>query len=69
MISDADIERKILSLLTTRTSGPNSADKTICPSEVARGLWPEKWRNPMDAVRMAAGKLACEESIAHYAKR
>ncbi len=32
-------------------------DKTYCPSEVARQLFPEDWRNKMDAVRKVADTL------------
>ncbi len=31
---------------------------TMCPSEVARALWPEDWRAHMDEVRAAAFELA-----------
>lgn len=31
--------------------------KTICPSEVARSLWPDDWREHMQAVRDAATVL------------
>lgn len=34
------------------------SDKSICPSEVARGLAPEAWRPLMSAVRRAAAKLS-----------
>ena len=32
-------------------------DKTICPSDVARALFPANWRSRMDAVRAAAVEL------------
>lgn len=32
--------------------------KSICPSEVARGLLPENWQPLMGAVRAAAGRLS-----------
>ena len=32
-------------------------DKTICPSEVARKLWPDEWRDHMEEVRKAAFAL------------
>ena len=34
------------------------AEKSICPSEVARGLAPEDWRPLMGAVRRAALRLS-----------
>lgn len=38
-------------------------DKTICPSEVARTLWPQEWRPHMDEVRAAAFTLRDEGKI------
>lgn len=32
-------------------------EKTICPSEVARKLWPNKWREHMEEVRKVAFTL------------
>lgn len=51
---DAVIEDAMLDLARdrARTGG------TICPSEVARFLEPDDWRPMMDAVRMAARRLA-----------
>ena len=37
--------------------------KTICPSEVARHLDPENWRDLMDAVRNAAIELAHQNRL------
>ena len=47
-VSDADIRRKILALLTERDPG-----KTICPSDAARALL-QDWRPLMDPVRRVA---------------
>ena len=33
------------------------ADKTICPSEVARAMFPDDWRKHMDEVREVAVDL------------
>lgn len=46
------IQEKILEL--TRKVGP---EKTICPSEVARALEPEEWRELMEKVRETACKM------------
>lgn len=46
-----DIREKILTL--TKHIGPT---KTICPSEVARALWPTGWQDHMEDVR----RVACE---------
>ena len=37
--------------------------KTICPSEVARALFPDDWRDHMDDVRGAAAELATAGKI------
>ncbi len=50
----AKITETINALLDAR-----AADATICPSEVARALWPEAgWRERMDDVREVAFALA-----------
>jgi hypothetical protein len=43
------ISQSILAMATER-----GADKTICPSEVARALFDTHWRKHMDEVRQAA---------------
>ncbi|ERJ18164.1 hypothetical protein SSPSH_002941 [Salinisphaera shabanensis E1L3A] len=48
------IETAILERVHAREPGA-----TICPSEVARGLWAaNEWRSRMDDVRAAAARLA-----------
>ena len=51
----ADLEQAVLDLLAQR--GP---DTTICPSEVARAVGDadHPWRDLMEPVRQAAGRLA-----------
>ena len=44
-----DISNAVLSLATTRGPG-----KSTCPSEIARQLFPQDWRNEMNAVREVA---------------
>ncbi|MEM7783139.1 MAG: DUF3253 domain-containing protein [Planctomycetota bacterium] len=51
-------ENAILSLVSKR--GPS---KSICPSEAARLLAPEDWRNKMDEVRNSAKKLVNDGKI------
>ncbi|WP_345953216.1 DUF3253 domain-containing protein [Mucilaginibacter sp. PAMB04168] len=46
------IQERVLSMATER-----GADKTVCPSEVARALFPANWRKHMDEVREAAVAL------------
>jgi hypothetical protein len=46
------ISQTILSMATER-----GADKTICPSEVAREMFPANWRKHMEEVRQAAVDL------------
>jgi hypothetical protein len=45
----SNISQTILSMATNR-----GADKTICPSEVARAIFDADWRIYMDEVRQAA---------------
>ncbi len=49
----ARLERAIGALLDDRRPGA-----TICPSEAARAVDPEGWRELMPAARAAAGRLA-----------
>lgn len=52
------ISDTILEMLLTRGEG-----KTICPSEVARKLFPDDWRSQMEAVRVEARKLVKEGKL------
>jgi hypothetical protein len=52
------VEAEILRLVAAR-----GADKSICPSEVARALMPDAWRPLMGAVRAAAIRLAATGRI------
>jgi hypothetical protein len=49
---DRVLERTIDELLDQRRAGT-----TICPSEAARAVDPEGWRDLMPAARAAAGRL------------
>ena len=53
MSDEQAITAEILRQVEARGEG-----KSICPSEVARGLAPEAWRPLMSAVRRAAIKLS-----------
>ena len=53
MTDPAAAERAILALLARRAPGT-----TICPSEAARALDPDGWRERMDAVRQVAFAMA-----------
>jgi hypothetical protein len=50
---DARLERAIDALLDRRADGAS-----ICPSEAARSVDSERWRELMPAARAAAGRLA-----------
>jgi hypothetical protein len=52
------IEKQILLLLQER-----GKDKSICPSEVARQLFPEDWRTHMDEIRAVAKNLCVQKKI------
>lgn len=52
---DDELERAIEALLDARAAGA-----TICPSEAARAVDPDDWRDLMPAARAAAGRLASQ---------
>jgi hypothetical protein len=54
---DSRLERTIETLLDNRRAGAS-----ICPSEAARAVDPEGWRELMPAARAAAGRLAAAGS-------
>ena len=59
---ESEIAATILQLVTAR-----GADKTVCPSEVARhlgGSRPDDWRRLMQPVRRVAVRLAKQGKIA-----
>jgi hypothetical protein len=51
--TDRALEREIVSLLSGR-----AAAASICPSEAARAVAPESWRELMEPARRAARRLA-----------
>lgn len=60
---DAELEQKILELLSTR-----SRSATICPSDAARSVGAtdvdaEGWRDVMDAARCAARRLVASGDV------
>jgi Protein of unknown function (DUF3253) len=55
---DARLERAIDALLDDRRDGA-----TICPSEAARAVDPDGWRELMPAARAAAGRLAAAGQV------
>lgn len=57
-MSEPVIREAILAQTTAR-----GADKSICPSEVARAVAPEDWRSVMTRVRREAIVLAREGQI------
>lgn len=54
----ARLERAIDALLDRRRAGAS-----ICPSEAARAVDPEGWRELMPATRAAAGRLAATGAV------
>jgi hypothetical protein len=54
----AELEQVILRLLSQRAPGGS-----ICPSDAARAARPDGWRDLMDDVRAAAGRLAARGSV------
>ena len=55
---DARLERTIGELLDQRRP-----DASICPSEAARAVDPDGWREIMPAARAAAGRLAAAGEV------
>ena len=54
-----NIKRTIIAMATQR-----APDKTVCPSEIARALFPGDWRMHMDEVRASAIDLQREGKVA-----
>jgi hypothetical protein len=54
--TDIALERAILDLLDARTG-------TICPSEAARAVDPEGWRDLMEPARQAARRLVARDLV------
>ncbi len=52
------IERALLDLFARRNPGAS-----VCPSEVARLLWPAAWREHMSDVRAVARALAAQGRV------
>lgn len=55
---DRQIEQRILDLLNAR-----NPSGSICPSEVARQMDPDDWRNWMERVRQAARRLVARGQV------
>jgi len=54
----ACIETTILELLAKRVAGAS-----ICPSEVAREMWPDAWQERMEETRQAARRLVAANQL------
>ncbi|HWR86302.1 MAG TPA: DUF2256 and DUF3253 domain-containing protein [Rhodoglobus sp.] len=55
---DRELEQVILSLLNDRAAGA-----TICPSEAARAVGGEQWRDRMEDARRAARRLVADGQV------
>ena len=55
---DTDLEAAILDLLARRAGGA-----TICPSEAAKAVDPETWRDLMEPARSAARRLVAAGDV------
>ena len=58
MATTPDVSQAIIIMATLR--GP---DKTVCPSEIARALFPGDWRKHMNEVRASAIELQLEGKV------
>jgi hypothetical protein len=56
--SDQELERVILELLAKR-----AATSTICPSDAARAVSPDDWRDLMEPARRAARRLVAAGEV------
>lgn len=56
--TDVLLEQAILDLLNERSNG-----SSICPSEAARRVDPDSWRNLMEPARMAARRLVDQKHV------
>ena len=56
--TDEELERVVLDLLGRRAAGA-----TICPSEAARALGGERWRDLMEPARSAARRLVAAGDV------
>jgi hypothetical protein len=56
--ADRTLEEAIVGLLSKRAAGA-----TICPSEAARAVFPDDWRDRMEDARRAARRLVSEGRI------
>jgi hypothetical protein len=56
--TDRRLERAILDLL-----GARAASATICPSEAARAVGGEGWRDLMEPARQAARRLVAADAV------
>lgn len=54
-VTGAELEQTILRLL-----GERAATSTICPSDAARAIGGEQWRDLMDPTRQAAARLVAQ---------
>ena len=59
MVTDSDRIKK----LHLKFAEDRGLDKTYCPSEVARELFPDNWREKMDLVRDIADELVIEGKL------
>ena len=55
---DTELEAKILELL-----GQRAATATICPSDAARAVRPDDWRDLMEPARRAARRLVASGEV------
>lgn len=55
---DRELERSILALLSTR-----APQATICPSDAARAVGGEEWRDLMEPARRAARRLVADGAV------
>ena len=60
--------QKDIAALHRQFADQRGTGKTYCPSEVARALAPEHWRDYMDTVREVADQLVANGELAVFQK-
>jgi len=55
---DRQLESLVSTMLEQRDGG-----STLCPSEPARALWPERWRSRMPEVHAAIRRMAAQGAV------
>jgi Protein of unknown function (DUF3253) len=56
-------EKQIIAVCILKVAAQRGADKSTCPSEIARMLFPDDWRKQMGAIMEVAINLSIDGKI------